>query len=284
MSLPIKKIYIDTKFKSLSSISNSDFKIDLPQSLTFPENSVFYIDDVSIPHSWYVIEKNINDRLYIHTYAINNSFESYNIATLAPGNYNGIDLASELTTRINNVVNIPNFPNAYASIYSVKTNTITIDIQYSNFKFKIFTPDDLKSDTIHNRYNNSYDKNNPLDINEILSNIDGVSPYYQFPTSYTSGSLNLQTIRNIYIHSSLGNYNTIGPKGESSIIKKIPVNANKGEYIFDQVLVSNDFGDCSKQTLRTIKFDLKDSRGNHIPFHGSHLSFSIIFSRLDVSL
>jgi hypothetical protein len=67
-------------------------------------------------------------------------------------------------------------------------------------------------------------------------------------------------------------------------MKEIPVNANKGEYIFDQVLASNDFADCSKQTLRAIKFDLKDSRGNHIPFHRSNLSFSIISSRMDSTL
>jgi len=121
-------------------------------------------------------------------------------------------------------------------------------------------------------------------MNEVIKNLEGDSTFYQFPFGYTSKPLNLQTIRNIYIHSSLGNYNTIGPSGESSIIKKIPVNANKGEYIFDQVLTSNDFGDCSKQTLRAIKFDLKDSRGNHIPFHGSNLSFSIIFSRMDSTL
>jgi hypothetical protein len=114
-------------------------------------------------------------------------------------------------------------------------------------------------------------------MNEIIGDVEG---YYAFPFGYESESLNLQTIRNIYIHSSLGNYNTIGPRGESSIMKKIPVNANKGEYIFDQVLTSNDFGDCSKQTLRTIKFDLKDSRGNYIQFHGSNLSFSIKFSHV----
>jgi hypothetical protein len=117
-------------------------------------------------------------------------------------------------------------------------------------------------------------------MNEVTGNVEGDSPFYQFPFGYTSKSLNLQTIRHIYIHSSLGNYNTIGPSRESSIIKKIPVNANKGEYIFDQVLTSNDFGDCSKQTLRAIKFDLKDSRGNHIPFHGSNLSFSFIFDNI----
>ena len=97
-------------------------------------------------------------------------------------------------------------------------------------------------------------------------------------------SLNMQSIRNIYIHSSMGNYNTIGPKGESTIMKKVPVNSNKGEYIFDQVMTGNDFGDCSNQTLRTIKFDLKDSKGNHINLHGNHLSFSIIFSRMDKSI
>ena len=49
-------------------------------------------------------------------------------------------------------------------------------------------------------------------------------------------------------------------------------------------MTGNDFGDCSNQTLRTIKFDLKDSKGNHINLHGNHLSFSIIFSRMDKSI
>ena len=50
MTLPIKKIYVDTKFKAYNSISNINFKVELPMSVTFPENVVFYIDDVSIPH------------------------------------------------------------------------------------------------------------------------------------------------------------------------------------------------------------------------------------------
>ena len=59
MALPIKKIYIDTKYKTRDSISNSNFKVELPMSVTFPENSVFYIDDVSIPHSWFVIDQGL---------------------------------------------------------------------------------------------------------------------------------------------------------------------------------------------------------------------------------
>ena len=46
-------------------------------------------------------------------------------------------------------------------------------------------------------------------------------------------------------------------------------------------MTGNDFGDCSKQTLRTISFELKDVNGRNINFHGLNLSFSIIFSRLN---
>ena len=66
MSLPVKKIYIDSRFKTNDSVSSSNFKIDLKQTLLFPPNSVFYIDDISIPHSWYTVEENVNDKLYIY--------------------------------------------------------------------------------------------------------------------------------------------------------------------------------------------------------------------------
>ena len=65
MSLPAKKIFIDTKYKTRDSVSNSNFKVELPETLLFPENSVFYIDDVCIPKSWYSVEENVNDKLYV---------------------------------------------------------------------------------------------------------------------------------------------------------------------------------------------------------------------------
>ena len=49
--LPIKKNYIDSRFKSSDSASHSDFKIDLPISFLMPEDTGFYIDDVCIPHT-----------------------------------------------------------------------------------------------------------------------------------------------------------------------------------------------------------------------------------------
>ena len=79
----------------------------------------------------------------------------------------------------------------------------------------------------------------------------------------------------------MGNFNTLGPKGESSIIKKVKVTADFNQMIFDNTRVSNDFLDCSRQTLRTIEFRLTDSAGNEVPFHESPVSFSIIFDQMN---
>ena len=63
----IKQCYIDTRHTSNDSTSNSDFKFELEEALDLPDDTVFYIDDISIPHSWYSIEY-FNNKMYINTY------------------------------------------------------------------------------------------------------------------------------------------------------------------------------------------------------------------------
>ena len=63
--LPIKNIYIDSRFKSSDSASHSVFKIDLPLTFLMPEDTRFYMDDVCIPHSWYPAETGRNIRIVV---------------------------------------------------------------------------------------------------------------------------------------------------------------------------------------------------------------------------
>ena len=52
----IKKVYIDSIYKTNDRVSNSDFKFEIKEALDLCENTVCYIDDLSVPHSWYTIE------------------------------------------------------------------------------------------------------------------------------------------------------------------------------------------------------------------------------------
>ena len=88
----------------------------------------------------------------------------------------------------------------------------------------------------------------------------------------------------MYIKSpNLGDFNIVGARGESDIIKKEVVTAAFNQMIFDNSLIGNDYLDCNRQTLRTIEFRLTDSAGHEIPFHGSFVSFSILFDRINTN-
>jgi hypothetical protein len=155
-----------------------------------------------------------------------------------------------------------------------------ITCNYANVNFKIRTPTDLLTKLNGAWFGTAYDVNNPYDMNEILRNMDGESPTYNnyYQNNYKSGYLNLHPFRNIYMISpNLGNFNTMRSNGERSILKKIPVIANPGELIFDKITSASGYVDVSRQTLRALKFQLKDSLGNVIDLHKAHVSFSLVF-------
>ena len=281
-SIKYKKIYIDTKFKAPDSISTSDFKIELSETMHFEQNTVFYIDDVCIPHTWESIEEGINDKLYLQVY-VNDGGAVIDaksiIVRVSAGQYTGLDFATELQTDMNSFTQTATTrQNAFKCTYILKTNRIQIEMLYDDLTFRILTPTELEDKP--EWFLADYDKRNPGDMNEVLSNLSRSSPTYNKVVPYISGSIVLQPFNNIYIHSTnLGNYNSIGAMGERTIIKKIPVSADYNHMIFDQCVLINDYNDCGGQTIKTLYFKLLSSRGDVIPLHGCNWSFSIVISR-----
>ena len=276
-SIKYKKIYFDSKYKTNDSESTSNFKVELPETLFFENNTVFYVDDIAIPHSWWTVE-DFNNKLYMCAYSGTSPGSvpgnTYSIIiTLTNGNYTGNELASEITAKLHSNVN--NYYNCY---YLSKTNTLQIATSDNNHKFKILTSHELKTG-LGGVFSLPYDKTKPNDCNEILSNLDTVSEECSVLNPFKSGYLNMQPIRNLYLHSNLGNFNTVGPDGSQTIIKKIPVTSDYNIMIFDQCVLYNDYNDCSHQTIKTIEFKLKTSRGDIVPLHGVDISLSIVFSR-----
>ena len=271
-SLKYKKIYIDTRYKTPDSVSTNNFKVNLPETLSFEGNTCFYIDDFTCGHSWTSIE-DFNNKLYLYISQNDNPDNKYAfVIAIANGNYTGADFAIELQNKIRTTTALIQ-PNMFNVFYNTKNNSLTISITFSGYKFRVLTPDDLKT-ALSGKFYATYDKSRTNDINEVLSNLEGSDIQYDYNTPFVSGFLNFQPINNIYLHSnSLGNFNSISCDGSQTVIKKIPVNVDYGIMIHDQCVLFNDYNDCSHQSIKMLEFQLKTARGDLIPLHGVNVNF-----------
>ena len=100
MSLPCKQIYVDSQYKLPESLTSSSFKIELPFSITMPHNAILTVVEICIPHSWYSIEKNINDKLYIHELDTGTRQRTSTVIQIPSGNFNGDLLKTTLQSLI----------------------------------------------------------------------------------------------------------------------------------------------------------------------------------------
>ena len=57
-------MYVDSRYRTNESESNSDLKLELNQALDLPDNTICYADDSSTPHTWRTTESH-NNRFYI---------------------------------------------------------------------------------------------------------------------------------------------------------------------------------------------------------------------------
>ena len=121
------------------------------------------------------------------------------------------------------------------------------------------------------------DINNSMSMNEIFRHSEPISP----ETTFESGFIYWLTVHNIYIHCpNLGHYSTIGVRGESTIIKTIPVSSSFGYLIIDSAVAPHDKIDVSMQSLKTMH-TLKNVHGNVMNLHGAHVSLSLIFQTIE---
>ena len=289
-----KKVYVASRYKASDSVSNSDFKFEINEALDLPDNTYCYIDDICIPHTWYTIE-DFNNTLYLVAKIYIQEapkFQGYALK-LPNGNYTGLSLANEIQEILQ--TSIPDL--AFTCSYAIATGKIKIKAGVDQL-FKVLTnfqvssidpatPDPWSGWKDNNDNVISVDVSNLNSINEVLRNTSGLHDGIwgmmdPLDTEFTSEFLDLLNVHNIYIHSStLGHYNTIGVRGENTIIKKVPVSSSFGYLIMDSVVAPHDKINVSKQLVKTLHFSLKNVHGNVIDLHGAHISLSLIFQTID---
>ena len=123
--LPIRKVYIDSRYKTPNSNSHSDFTFELKQTIDLPNNVACYIDDIVIPHCWYSIES-FNNKLYFQEHDTLVDTYKERILTLTSQNYSGTSLA----TAISNALSGASLTATYTVTYNTTKGTITTRQMY----------------------------------------------------------------------------------------------------------------------------------------------------------
>ena len=98
----IRKLYIDSRYRTHESASSSDFEIDLPQTVNVSKNALGWISDLHLPVTWYNVDQH-NNRLYLDLQGNVNGTIEHRVQSIevTPGNYTGDTLAAELLTQLN---------------------------------------------------------------------------------------------------------------------------------------------------------------------------------------
>ena len=266
--LDIKKVYIDTRYKTDDSKSHSDFFIELPRTLNVPDNTICYVTDVVIPVSWSTVDVR-NNKLYL--YLDWGLTKSYKEITIPVKNYSGPEFAAAvqlgITTAMSGIIR-------FEVLYEATDNMLTITQKDHSEAFTyIVSSADL---LVGKWWSNPIAKENICSMNGILR--IGKESFKLQTTNFYKSYIDLFGTRNLYItSSSLASYNIISNFSTDVIIKKIAVKASYSQMLFDTAEAGYDFLDVSKRSLSRIDFQLQDSYGNIIDLRNNHWSFSLVF-------
>jgi len=237
--LPLKKIYIDSRDRTVDSKSASNFKIELPNTVQMPENTVFFVTDVCVPHVWKTIEEGFNDSLFLSTHtppgplpaqqAIAN--DHFTVITIPEGNYTLIELATRLSQLLNDALN-STARQFTTFVVSPDANNFSITISMtgssSSVWFKFLTDREVAFEIYRNvDWKNSL--GNSVSVNR--GNLESANDIFKFTSpmdidaTLHTGFVNLNHINNVYITSpNLGSFDTLATFS-NNVIKMVPVNA-----------------------------------------------------------
>ena len=280
MECQIRKIYIDTRYKRDKYGSNTNFEIDLPQTVECPPNTVCYVDEIVLPNTITTIQTGVNDRLYFAVFY--NGLVRYRSLVIPEQNYTLQGFSNELKTLMNNQLQTTEAEINLTYNIDKLTMTFTLidkrTVKPGVMRWDVFSDDNIKAGLY-----NFLTIPNPLTCNDILQNYV-VDPNATWTANNVAVnySVDLHTTKNIYVLGSIGEFRTITnfEWSGSTVLKKIQVTAGYNETLFSNIVMPYDSTHVGNESFNRIKFRLVNSKGQE-PNLKSNWSFSLIFSNLN---
>ena len=274
--LKFKQVYIDSSYKVNGT--SSDFTVDLPETVQLEDNMLCQIHEVSIPHSWYSINENSNN-LYVMKGNLPPATPSgitYRKLIIPVGNYNANELATQIEASMN-TLDSGSRTNSFSVSYLAGLNKIQIISNYPEVIYAVLTDADVLVDN-GERFIETVDANNLKSINKVLGVYTTLGDASTNVVPYITGFIDLTPIKNIYLHcNEISNFNQLTVAGNSSIVKKVPVNVPYLGIINDNESSAEDYVNVSGKMLRRMNWRLTDHLNQVIDLNNVDISFTITF-------
>ena len=138
-SIPIHKVYIDSRFKTKDSKSNSDFSYELVESMQLPDKCVCFVDDVVIPVPWYNIDES-NQNIYVRRMQdLETVHFTYRIVSIEVSNHT----TDTLTDAVQDALNTAFGTGVFTVSYDERKLKVSITAEAQR-ELRLFTDDELK--------------------------------------------------------------------------------------------------------------------------------------------
>ena len=274
-----KVIRVDSRFRV--SGTSSDFRVQLPNAVSFPPGIVCYVSAVSLPHSWWNVEEGLSDKLYVIE-TKGSSGKRCRVLTIPAGNYSSLTLPGAVATALNSGSSLTGM--AYTVDYLGARGCLRIQLAAAGAadataRFRIPSEDEVTS-AAWKASNwtgtaDAYSTDDPDTMGDLLR-LPAVSAS---TTLLETGLLDVSPLHCLYLHSSISNSDSYGPRGDQDIIQRIPVTTSYG-YVCHYVAngADEEHFPISKPSFQDLTFRMCNVRGRSVDLHGGQLSIELTFA------
>ena len=280
----VKKIYISSD-KRVSG-TESDFQWQMPFSERVPQETEVLLDAVSIANVFYTVDSH-NCNLYWgerNTTAQPNTRVNFK-DVLTHGNYTPQSLGAAIQTKMNARSQAVGYKNVYSVQYSDLTNSYTFTRTNNTSApsivadFTFWSLADLKQQPAVWAASSvdTFNASDPASAYKLIG-LPRAITRTDAATHTLPNAVNLIPHQALYLHSSnMGTIgNSIGPGGEQTILRRIPVTAGFGDIIHSELANAADSINMSGFQLSNLHFRLCDEEARTVNLRGVGFSFSFL--------
>jgi hypothetical protein len=281
--LPLRKLFLDSRFRS--SGSTDDFEVQLEQGIQLPANAHCYLSEWTGVVSWETLNES-NRNLYIGENV--GTTVTHRIIQLPLGAYDSESLRAALQDSLN--AGRPTGLGTYSVLRSSSAgSSATASLGSAAFRYYTATVSSgsfcIISDALlesEGWYTGVWKANGGAHYNtkaiKSTNELFQFSEQLLFQSSHVSKFVDLRSKHSIFLHSSLGNNDSLGPNGLRSILGKIPIDGSYGSIAhYEHGGSPYDMTSCGPTLLYRPRFWLRDARNNRVDLQGGHFSATIVF-------